>query len=315
VSEEPARTTRAQAPRATPRVKPRPRIASERGLPPALLPYLRLVRAPAVFSALGDPLAGLLIGGGELRAGRGAQLAAGSALMYLAGMALNDLADREEDARERPERPIPSGAISTRTAALVGGTLLVAGIGAARGAGAQWTAPALAALVVAYDFKLKHSATLGPIAMGACRSLSLLMGVEAAGAFDGASRGSEAAVLLGTYVAGLTLIARSETGVARSAELRGGAALAAAALLVAAVRGGPASVPWAAAVAAVAGPAVSRALKKPGPATVGPAVGALIRAVPALDGALVGSSAPVPALLLLSLLGLTHWGRKLIPIT
>ena len=289
--------------------------SSERGLPPALLPYLRLVRAPAVFSALGDPLAGLLIGAGALESGRGARLATGSALMYLAGMALNDLADREEDARERPERPIPSGAISPRTAAIVGGTLLVAGIGAARGAGARWTGPALAALIVAYDFKLKHSATLGPIAMGACRSLSLLMGVEAAGGLSGATRGPEAAVLLGTYVAGLTLLARSETGAARSAELRGGAALAATALLVAAVRGGPSSALWAAAVVAVSGPAVTRALKEPGPATVGPAVGALIRAVPALDGALIGTSASVPALLLVSLLALTHCGRKLIPIT
>jgi hypothetical protein len=311
VSDEPASTARMHAPRVTPRA----RVASKVALPPALLPYLRLVRAPAVFSALGDPLAGLLIGGAALEAGRGAQLAAGSAMMYLAGMALNDLADRDEDARERPERPIPSGAISPRTAAIVGSTLLFAGIGVARGAGASWTAPALAALVVAYDFKLKHSATLGPIAMGACRSLSLLMGVEAAGGLDGVAHGSEPAALLGAYVAGLTLLARSETGAARTAELRGGAAIAAAALLVAAVRGGPASALWAGAVAAVAGPAVSRALRKPGPATVGPAVGALIRAVPALDGALVGASAPVPALLLLSLLGLTHWGRRLIPIT
>ena len=296
---------------------PAPRVSrsSGRGLPPALLPYLRLVRAPAVFSAIGDPLAGLLIGAGALESGRGVRLASGSALMYLAGMALNDLADRAEDARERPERPIPSGAISPRAAAIIGGTLLVAGIGAARGAGARVTGPALAALILAYDYKLKHSATLGPIAMGGCRALSLLMGVEAAGTRDATPRGLEAAVLLGAYVAGLTLLARSETGAARSAELRGGAALAALALLVAAVRGGPASAPWAAAVVAITGRAVMRALKDPGPATVGPAVGALIRAVPALDGALVAGSAPVPARLLLSLLALTHSGRTLIPIT
>lgn len=293
----------------------RPRITKRRGVPPALLPYLRLVRAPAVFSALGDPLAGLLIGGERLTTERAARLSAASALLYLAGMALNDLADREEDARDRPERPIPSGAISPRAAALIGGTLLVTGVGAARGAGARWTGPALAALIVAYDFKLKHSATLGPVAMGACRSLSLLMGVEAAGSLGDSRAGRESAVLLGAYVAGLTLLARSETGRARTAELRGGAAIAAGALLAAAARGGASSATWAAAATAIAGPAVTRALKKPGPATVGPAVGALIRAVPALDGALVGASAPVPALLLLSLLGLTRWGRAIIPIT
>ena len=78
-------------------------------------------------------------------------------MLYLAGMALNDLADREEDARERPERPIPSGAVSPRAAALIGGSLLLGGVLVARGAGARWTGPALAAMVVAYDFQLKHS--------------------------------------------------------------------------------------------------------------------------------------------------------------
>ncbi|MDB4881378.1 MAG: UbiA prenyltransferase, partial [Gemmatimonadetes bacterium] len=73
--------------------------------------------------------------------------------------------------------------------------------------------------------------------------------------------------------------------------------------------------PWGAAAAAVAGPAVARALREPGPSTVGPAVGALIRAIPALDGALAAPRTPAPALLLLSLLGLTRWGRTIIPIS
>jgi hypothetical protein len=33
-------------------------------------------------------------------------------------------------------------------------------------------------MIVAYDFQLKRSARSVPIAMGACRALSLLMGVE-----------------------------------------------------------------------------------------------------------------------------------------
>ena len=52
--------------------------------------------------------------------------------------------------------------------------------------------------------------------MGACRSLSLLMGVEAAGRRGRAHRGGEGALLLGAYVTGLTLLARSETGAARA---------------------------------------------------------------------------------------------------
>jgi 4-hydroxybenzoate polyprenyltransferase len=280
----------------------------------ALLPYLRLVRAPAVFSALGDPIAGLLLHDDDLAADQASRLSAASAMLYLAGMALNDLADREEDARERPERPIPSGAVSPRAAALIGGSLLLGGVLAARRSGARWTGPALAAMIVAYDFQLKHSATLGPIAMGACRALSLLMGVEASrGAVT--RRGTEGALLLGAYVAGLTLIARGETGAARTTELRTGAGLVAGALLATAVRGGPSSLAWSAATAALAGPAVRRAVAEPSPGTVGPAVGALIRAIPALDGGIAGARGPVPAMVLLSLLGLTRWGRTLIPIT
>jgi len=280
----------------------------------ALLPYLRLVRAPAVFSALGDPLAGLLLDEGELSGGRASRLSAASAMLYLAGMALNDVADREEDARDRPERPIPSGAVSPRTAALIGGSLLLGGMWAARRGGARWTGPALAALVVAYDFGFKRSASLGPVAMGGCRALSLLMGVEASQGVV-TRRGTESALLLGAYVAGLTMIARGETGAARAVELRAGAGLVAGALLATAVRGGPASVAWSTAAAALAGPSVRRAVVDPSPRTVGPAVGALIRAIPALDGGIAGASGPVPASVLLSLLALTRWGRTLIPIT
>jgi len=267
-----------------------------------------------VFSALGDPIAGLLLDDGDFSAEQASRLSAASAMLYLAGMALNDLADREDDARDRPERPIPSGAVSPRAAALIGGSLLLGGVLAARRGGARWTGPALAAMIVAYDFQLKRSATLGPIAMGACRALSLLMGVEASRGIV-TRRGTEGALQLGAYVAGLTMIARGETGAARTRELRAGAGLVAGALLATAVRGGPASLAWSAATAALAGPSVRRAVVQPSPRTVGPAVGALIRAIPALDGGIAGASGPAPAMLFLSMLGLTRWGRTLIPIT
>jgi hypothetical protein len=312
---------RSDASPARPRVAPRRRAPAGRREPreprttrEALLPYLRLVRAPAVFSALGDPIAGLLLDDGELVAGQASRLSAASAMLYLAGMALNDLADREEDARERPERPIPSGAVSPRTAALIGGSLLIGGVLAARRSGARWSGPALAAMIVAYDFQLKRSATLGPMAMGACRALSLLMGVEASRGVV-TRRGTEGALLLGAYVAGLTLIARGETGTARTIELRAGAGLVSGALLATAIRGGPSSFAWSAATAALAGPAVRRAVADPSPRTVGPAVGALIRAIPALDGGIACASSPVSAGVLLSLLALARWGRTLIPIT
>ena len=275
--------------------------------------YLRLVRAPAVFSALGDPLAGALIASGNLALARAAKLAGAAGLMYLAGMALNDYADREEDARERPERPIPSGEIAPYEAALLGAALLLAGMVVAREAGARRTAPALAAAIVGYDFALKHSAVLGPPTMGACRGLSLLMGAESTGAKRGMHNAARAAGVLAAYVAGLTVLARGETGSENDADVQLGAALSVFSVLAAAL-GSRNAAAWAAGLVALMSPAVVRAVREPVPAYVGPAVGAMIRAIPALDAALVARRSPRHAVVMLPLLGLARWGRKLFPI-
>jgi predicted AlkP superfamily pyrophosphatase or phosphodiesterase len=224
----------------------------------SLLPYLRLVRFPAVFSAIGDLLAGALIARGVLPPRRAAQAAGAAAALYLAGMALNDLADREEDARERPERPIPSGAVSVGEAAALGSALLLAGMVTARGAGAGRTGTMLAGAIIAYNFALKHSAILGPAAMGGCRALSLLMGAETAGGGRGVRKATGAAGLLGAYVAGITLLARGETGEPESRTVAAGVGLTAASLLGAVAVGGRRAIPWALGAIALAGPAANR---------------------------------------------------------
>ncbi|HEX6925232.1 MAG TPA: UbiA family prenyltransferase [Longimicrobiaceae bacterium] len=280
-----------------------------------LLPYLRLVRAPAVFSAVGDPLTGMLVASGRLSVGRAAGVVLASASTYLAGMALNDVADREEDARERPERPIPSGAVGVGQAAALGAGLLGLGLMLARSAGARRTGPALAASVLAYNFALKRT-TLGPAAMGACRALSLLTGAEAAARGGGLRRGLGAAAILGGYVAGLTVLARGETEETGNRTPLPGVVVGGAALAAAAVRGGRRALPWTIAAAALAGGAVRRAVAEPGPAAVGPAVGSMIRAIPALDAALAAPRSPGrSALIFPPLLALVRWGRKLIPIS
>lgn len=280
-----------------------------------LVPYLRLVRAPAVFSALGDPLAGMLVARGGLRPGRAARVAGAAAALYLAGMAFNDVADREEDAIERPDRPIPSGAVSAARAAQVGGGLAAAGVCAAAAAGAGTAGMGVAGAVIAYDFALKATVA-GPLMMGACRSLSLLMGAQAGGGARGVARGAYASLLLGGYVAGLTVLSRGETESGGAANALPGAGIAAAALGAIALRGGRRSLPWVAVAAALAGPAVVRAVRRPSPATTGPAVGAMIRAIPALDAALAAPRAPLAAAAVaLPLLALVRWGRRLIPIS
>lgn len=141
--------------------------------------WTELFRVSALFSVPGDALAGAAAVGRS--PGRGTALAIGASLcLYEAGMALNDWADREEDAVDRPHRPIPSGRISPSAALGAAGALTAAGLALAARAGrpALAVATALAATVWAYDLHLKHTKA-GPAAMAAARSLDLLLGATA----------------------------------------------------------------------------------------------------------------------------------------
>jgi 4-hydroxybenzoate polyprenyltransferase len=143
--------------------------------------FLELVRAPAALTVLGDALVGAL-GAGHRPGGRTVALAVSSTCLYTAGMALNDFADAELDARERPERPIPSGRVSRGTAFGVGAALTAVGIGSAFTAGraSGLVSLALAAALWSYDLVFK-STPAGPLVMAACRGLDVLMGGAGAG--------------------------------------------------------------------------------------------------------------------------------------
>jgi 4-hydroxybenzoate polyprenyltransferase len=176
--------------------------------------YLRLARLPNVFTSVADVLAGLALArGGRIQVSDVALLAS-SALLYPAGMVLNDFFDRHLDAVERPERPIPSGQVSARGAAIVGFSLLAGGVAMAAYAGraSLFTAVALAAAIVAYDAFTKAT-MVGPVFMGLCRLLNVGLGLSVA-ATDGLRTLPAAALLLpiglGLFTCLLTLLARDE---------------------------------------------------------------------------------------------------------
>ncbi|MFF7948553.1 UbiA family prenyltransferase [Streptomyces griseorubiginosus] len=114
---------------------------------------------------------------------------ASSVCLYEAGMALNDWADRDVDAVERPHRPLPSGRI--RPAAALGAACVLTGAGlsfaAWAGRPALTVAVPLAATVWAYDLALKNT-RLGPAAMATARGLDLLLGASASAGGAGAAR-------------------------------------------------------------------------------------------------------------------------------
>ncbi|CAL9381019.1 UbiA family prenyltransferase [Streptomyces sp. Tu 3180] len=172
--------------------------------------WAELLRLPALFTVPGDALAGAAAAGA--RPGPRTLLAIGSSLcLYEAGMALNDWADRAEDAVERPHRPLPSGRIRPAAALTAACGLTGAGLVLAAGAGrpALAVAAPLAATVWAYDLRLKHTFA-GPAAMAAARGLDLLLGAAATG--GGTRAALPSAALLGTHTLAVTAVSRRETG-------------------------------------------------------------------------------------------------------
>jgi 4-hydroxybenzoate polyprenyltransferase len=200
---------------------------------PAAGPLIRLVRLPSVVTVPGDVLAGAAWGADPTAAGTTARVTS-SALAYLGGMALNDWADREEDARDRPGRPIPAGQVAPETALAVAVGLSLAALAlAVRGdrdharRGPGLTVP-LVATVWAYDLYAKHTAT-GPWTMALARTLDVLVGAGRP------RRGALApAGLIGAHTLLITIVSRREAdGAGRqlAAGALGGVAITAGAAL------------------------------------------------------------------------------------
>jgi UbiA prenyltransferase family len=165
-----------------------------------------LVRLPSVLSVPGDVLLGTTTSARGEHPLRIAGLTAASSCLYMAGMALNDYADRDVDAKERPKRPIPSGRVTSKFALRLASGLSAASLGLAYTAGgrrALEVALPLAATVWAYDLALKKT-PWGPLGMAACRSLDILMGSL------GSRRSWPAAGVVGGHTFLITVVSRRE---------------------------------------------------------------------------------------------------------
>jgi 4-hydroxybenzoate polyprenyltransferase len=208
--------------------------------------YAQLLRLPNVFTALADVWLGWLV---ALAAGTPAShwpsfvfLMCASASLYSAGMVWNDFFDIEQDRRERPFRPLPSGRVSRRSAALLGTTLLLAGLGFAAlagwwNAGIPWAALLVAGVLVAavllYDAWLKRT-WLGPLAMGTCRFLNVMLGLTVVD--ETVLRWGVRfylAFVVGLYIVGVTWFARTEARTSKKSQLASAAAVMAVALVLA----------------------------------------------------------------------------------
>jgi 4-hydroxybenzoate polyprenyltransferase len=138
-------------------------------------------------------------------------------LFYSGGMLLNDAFDADIDARERPDRPIPSGRVAKGTVLALGYAMLglALAILTALAFGATGTGGVklvgvgmLTALGVLVYNRWHKGIVWSPVVMGFCRACLYAMGAFAVSpTIEGALI---PAVLLWGYVVGLTHVARFE---------------------------------------------------------------------------------------------------------
>jgi len=179
-----------------------------------LLSLGRVSNLPTVWS---NTLAGVVLAGASPVNWNMLPLLLAMSMAYVGGMFLNDAFDRKIDAKERPERPIPSGQIKAAEVFSAGFTLLAGAIIFSFITALSWSgaygktvvaALALTAAIVLYDCWHKEN-KFSPVIMGACRMLVYLVAAYAASAHPNTLVFWGALVIL-AYLIGLTFVAKQE---------------------------------------------------------------------------------------------------------
>jgi len=182
------------------------------------------MRPANLFTAMADILAGVAAMGALSGAGSSFTISlvapilllliAASVCLYAGGVVLNDAFDVEIDRIERPERPIPSGILLRHHAFIFGFTLLIMGCLFALFANtvSGLVAIILAVSILCYDSFSKHSVFWGPLNMGLCRGLNLLLGMSIVYSVGGGDLGRFYVLMIlpVIYIAAITLISQGE---------------------------------------------------------------------------------------------------------
>ncbi len=179
---------------------------------------LRLGRVSNLPTVWTNALAGVALAGASPWHWAVLPAALGLSLAYLGGMYLNDAFDSAIDARERPSRPIPSGAIDANTVFALGFALLLAAVAVLAAAARAFDAPpeaavlgglALAGAIIGYNWNHKGN-RFSPLTMAVCRLLAYVVAGLAATATVPGPLLAAAGVSL-CYLIGLTYIAKRES--------------------------------------------------------------------------------------------------------
>jgi 4-hydroxybenzoate polyprenyltransferase len=149
--------------------------------------YLRLMRPANIVTSVADVLAGIAIAGYFTNLPLVTNsfypvvlLCLSTIGLYSGGIVFNDVFDAELDKKERPERAIPSGLVSKGEATALGAFLLLWGIGFGYAHSPQsgLIAVLIAFFALLYNRISKHYNFFGPLNMGLCRGLNLILGIS-----------------------------------------------------------------------------------------------------------------------------------------
>lgn len=284
-----------------------------------------LTRPANLVTAVADVLAGVAIAGYFSQPSPDVApigwLCLATVCLYGGGVVFNDVFDADLDAVERPERPIPSGVVSKGVAIALGVALLIIGIGASfmvnQTAGLLAITIVVASLV--YDRFGKHNKLLGPLNMGLCRGLNLLLGVSIL--TDQVVPWAWVGLVPIIYIAAITMISRGEVHGGSSTTLR------AAGLLYALVIGSVAALaqrkgqlgtalPFLLLFGYYIFPPLWRAVREPIGANIGSAVRAGVLSLIVMNAAWVAAFANFPlAMLVFCLLPLSRLLAKAFAVT
>jgi 4-hydroxybenzoate polyprenyltransferase len=180
--------------------------------------YLQLARLPNAFTAPTNVIVGYLTVTpvSEPNYANLGILMVSSMLLYVSGVIFNDYFDIEVDRKERPSRPLPSGAVSKQRTRQIAITLMAFAI--ALGFFVSWSSFVITILlsfmILGYDYRLKNNKVFSPIAMGATRFFNVILGATPALALYFQSNFSGLFFIAGSifvYVAVITLFSKKET--------------------------------------------------------------------------------------------------------
>lgn len=144
-----------------------------------IIGWWRLFRLPNLFTIPGDPLFGYLVGGGVIKERNIIFVIFASLFSYLFGLVTNDIVDIEEDSQKRPDRPLPSGVVSHKSAKFAAFLFVALALLFAGYAGKLVLIfdSVLIFFIIAYNFYFKRKSILGPFLLASCRVLNLMMGL------------------------------------------------------------------------------------------------------------------------------------------